>query len=240
MPRADLFALQPLPDVLLVDLLDVAAVFLVNAKLAVLHFQARLQPQEIGAQGCHAGAASALPHELQGVQHEAGGYLLPQALQMLGDLLCAHALVPALGALNGQQAHAGGEHAAVHHIDALQLRRGQAGGVEGVGQLRADVQVDDLIALLHQRHEEVQKFLHTGGGGLGQHAVPVIALVHVQRGKAASIVHKMVLPQGDHQGDDANIVTLLQLRGKIHGAVSRDENRFFHSVHSLRQAIPQR
>ena len=158
---------------------------------------------------------------------------------MLGDLLCAHALVPALGALDSQQAHAGGEHAAVHHIDALQLRRGQAGGVEGVGKLRADVQVDDLIALLHQRSKEVQEFLHPGGGGLGQHAVPVIALVHVQRGKAAAIVHKMILPQGDHQGDDANIITLLQLPGKVHRAVGRDENRFFHSVHSLRKGIPQ-
>ena len=66
---------------------------------------------------------------------------------MLGDLAGAHAPVPALGPLDGKQAHARGEHAAVHRIDPLQLLRGQAGRIERIGQLRADIQVHDLIAL---------------------------------------------------------------------------------------------
>ena len=147
---------------------------------------------------------------------------------MPGDLPGAHAPFAALRSLDGQQAHAGGEHAAVHHIDALQLRGRQPGGVEGVGQLRADVQVHDLKALGRQRAEEIQKLLHAGGGGLGQQSVLMVAAVHVQRRKAHAVVHKVVLSQGDHQGDDPDVEALLQLRRQIHRAVRRDQNRLVH------------
>ena len=150
MGRTDLPPLKALANVLLVDMLDAAAVFLIDDKLSVLHLQARFQVQEVGAERGNAGAASALPHELQRVQDKTRLDLAGQLAKVLGNLAGAHSPVTAIRALNGQQADAGGEHARIHHMDPAQLRRGHAGGVIGVGELRTDVQMDDGEALLRK------------------------------------------------------------------------------------------
>ena len=134
-PGPNLFSLQLLGNILAIHIVDVAAVLLINLQFPVAHFQSGLDLQQIGAKGGNAGAAAAFPHEFQGIQHKAGGNLMLQFLQTPGDLCGTHALFPAFGGLNGQQAHTGGEHAAVNNVYALQLPGRQAGSVVGIRKL---------------------------------------------------------------------------------------------------------
>ena len=83
--------------------------------------------------------------------------------------------------------------------EPAEILGGQPGGVKGVAQLRADIQVDHLVSLLDQGGEEIQHFLDPGGGGLGEGAVLAVADVHILRG-IASIVQESVVSQGDGQG----------------------------------------
>ena len=106
MAGPDFFSGKPFPNVLLVDLLNAAAVFLINAELAVTHLQRGFELQEIRAQSREVGAAAALGHISQRIQYEAGLHLSGEGAQMLRDLRGAHAAVAALRPLDGQQAHA--------------------------------------------------------------------------------------------------------------------------------------
>ena len=121
MPGPDLGRRKALTDILTVNRQDIAAVFFVYAELPVAHLQRRLEAQEVCAQRGDTGAAPALPHKFQGVEHKAGIHLADQAAQMPGNLGGGHAAVTAFTALNGQQPQTGAERAAVDHVDAFQL-----------------------------------------------------------------------------------------------------------------------
>ena len=54
----------------------------------------------------------------------------------------------------------GGEVAAVHRVYVSQLGSGQAAVLVGAGQDSADIDVYDLIALLHPGSEVIHVFLH--------------------------------------------------------------------------------
>ena len=73
-----------------------------------------------------------------------------QTTQLCRDIRRRHAAIPQLGPLEGQQTAAGGQLAAVHHVDLSPLRqllRRQHRVLAGAGQLRADVDMYDVIAL---------------------------------------------------------------------------------------------
>ena len=237
MTRADLFAAEPLGDVLFVNGMDAAAEFFIDHQLAALHLQTGLEVEQVRAQRGHGGAAPALPHKLQRVQNKAGVHLLRQALQVRGDIGGAHPLVAALRALNGQQADAGGEHPAVHHIHPLQLLTYDPGVIEGAGKLGADVQMDDLIALGKNGGEKVLNLLKAGGGGFGKGAVLPVTPVHIGR-REVGAVQKAFVAQKDGERQNFYIKTGKQLRRQITGAVCGDHYGFAHDVSQLLTISP--
>ena len=181
--------------------------------------------QQVRAQRRDAGTAAALPHEVERVQHKAGVHLVGQRAQVLRDFGGAHAAVTALRPLDAKQAHAGREHAAVHDVDTLQLRRRDTGVVAGGGQLRADVEMDDLKALLRQRREEIQKLLDARRGGLGQHAVRMVAGVDISGRKLYAVQIALAVEQ-DRQRDDPDVKAFQKLRREIAGAVGGNDDGF--------------
>ena len=223
-------ARQPLGDILAVHLLHGAPVLLADHQLAVPYLKAGLQLQHIGAQRRHAAAPAALPHILQRVQHKAGVAEGRQTAQLPGDIRRRHALIPELGALQCQQAAAGGELAAVHHMNLAQLRqllRRQQGVLAGAGQLRADVDVDDVVPLLQNGGEEAPEILRADRRGLGQGAVLAVAGIEIRRG-IAPVVGEGLLAAADGQRHGADLKPLQKLGRQVAGAVICDANRSVH------------
>ena len=231
MAGANALSGQALGDVLPVDPVDVAPVFLIDVQLPAAHLQGGLELQQIGPQGGEVAAAPPLAHELQGIQHEAGLHLVGEAPQVFGDGGGVHPAVPTLRALDGQQAHAGGELAAVHHIDPVQFLRRQPGGVVGGGQLAADGQMHHLAARRAHGPEEFHIVLHAGGAGQGQDALCAVAPVHVLRREVVAVQEGLV-PQRDGHGLGADVEAPQQLPGEVAAAVRADEDALVHKVSS--------
>ena len=84
-------------------------------------------------------------------------------------LLDGRAALPRLGALGGfddHQAHAGGEVARIHRVDARHLARGKAGVLVASGHFGADGDVDDLAAVRRKAAEKPYVVFHADRRGL--------------------------------------------------------------------------
>ena len=223
-------ARQPLGNILAVDLVHGAAVLLADHQLALPHFKARLQLEHIGAQRRHAAAAPAFPHIFQRVQHKAGVAEGRQPAQLPRDVFGSHALIPELGALQRQQAAAGGELAAVHHMDALlcpQLGHGHQRILAGAGEVGADVDVDYVKALGKNFFKKSAKLLGADRRRLGEDTLLAVLGVEIRRGVAA-VVGENPLPALDGQGYGADAEALQQRRRQVAGAVVCNANGSVH------------
>ena len=147
-----------------------------------------------------------------------------QTPQLLRDLRSGQALVPELSTLEGQESPAGGELAAIYHMDAvgcLHFRGGQEGVLTGAGEVGADVDMDDVIALVQDGGKEIFEFLRAYRRRFGQGAVLLIVGIEVQSGVAA-VVGKGALAALDGQGYGTDLEALQQSGGKVTGAVICD------------------
>ena len=229
MLRQDVLALEPLGDVLAVDLVDRAAVFLADDEFALLHLQAGLELEQVRAQRRHARAAPALPHVLERVEHEARVHALRHLAQRRGNRGRILAGITQLRALQREQPAARGEMAAVDDVDApfFQLTRRETGVLIGAREVRADVDVDDVHPLGEDREEEVEELLRADGRGLRERSAAAERLVEVLGG-VAPVVEEGLLPLNDRQRDHADLKPLQKRRREVAGAVIGNTNRSCH------------
>ena len=150
---------------------------------------------------------------------------------MYGYIKGTHPSITTLSGLNGKQTDTGGEHHAVNNIDTAQLRCGETGGIEGSGEFRTDVEMNYLKTLFHKRPEKVEKALNTWGRGFRESSVFPIAGIHVSRGERLT-VQKSGFSQGNRERNHLNLKPGTQFRGKIAGAVCRDNDRLVHVMMS--------
>ena len=182
-----------------------------------------MELQQAGTQGRGGGAATALFHVIQPVQHKAGLHPGNHLLQHRQDL--RHRLPGLRGLCGGQHQHpmAHRQVGGVHHIHAVHLLRRQAGVLVAAGKAHADVQVDDRVILLHQTAEQLLIVRHIDGVGGGDLA----AGVHMGGDVPGADVHPVLvqLPRlDDPQRGHGDIVSLQQLPRQVAGGVGGDLN----------------
>ena len=125
--------------------------------------------------------------------------------------------------------------AAVHHVDlslARQLLCRQYRVLAGAGQFRADVDVDDVIALRQKRGEKCLERFWTDRCCFGQGAVPAVIGVQLRRG-VVSVIREDTPATLDSQGYGADMEALQQLGRQVTGAVVGDADRSGHGVFLL-------
>ena len=188
---------QPVGDIGLQAVGKAAAILFPHAHLAVPDLDAGLELQQIGPQHRRRRAPAALLEVLELFENKAGVHPAGHGPERLDDLPGRN---PGLGQLRGPEHHqavAGGEIAAVHHIDVVELLSGQHRVLIAGGKLCADVDVDHRVIVPgvpgedgliargvdRRRHRQAAALGHVGIDvlGLNVHAVVVVPAVHGHR-----------------------------------------------------------
>ena len=136
---------------------------------AVFNGQHRLDVQQSPGQGGGFGDAAAPLQILQGVHQGQDAHVLPLLLQGPGQPGGVHAPVQTGQGVLRQDARPDGGGAAVHHIDVVILRRGDAGALIGTGELGSDGQHHGTAAAAPHPPELPVKGGGAGLAGGGQH-----------------------------------------------------------------------
>ncbi len=152
-----------------------------DLQLTVDDGQAGLDAQNVGPEGQHAGAAAALGHVVQLVQHKAQLDPLGKALQPHRNVLGGQAVCSPLGRFQHKIALPGADILAVHDADILEFACGQLRILEAGRKLAADRNMDHSIVLFGKRLKKFGIFHQICGGGFGHFAARIHIGKHICR-----------------------------------------------------------
>ena len=214
-------AIQQVGDVLAHADGQAAAILPDDLQLTVDDGEAGLDAQNVGAERQHAGAATALGHVVELVEHKA-------QLDPVGEVLEAHTDVPGrqavrspLGGTKDKIALTGADVLAVDDRDVVVFLCGKAGVLIAGGKLGTDRDVDDGVVLLGKGLEEVDVLHGVCGSGFRGLAACIHMGKNVSRMNGDAVQISIVAHQDVH-GHQRNVPLPQQLFGQITGAVGGD------------------
>ena len=209
---------KPLADILIHALVKVAAVLLAHLHLAVNDLDAGLELEQIGAQCCDAGAATALVQIFELIDDEAGVDFLDCSLQLIQDFFDSPAFCCQFAGANDEVTVTAGEIARVEDIYIIYFLCSENGVLVGGRKVTADGKVDHCVVFRTQLGECVQILADVAGGGEAQLTGALIILEYIV-GLHIDLITQRFAVHIDIKRHDIHTVTLCQLSGEITGTL---------------------
>ena len=151
------------------------------------------------------------------IQHKACMRIGAQRVDLLLNLLRLHPLRNALCGLNNEQAHAGGEIAAIDGIDIPQLLRGNAAILIGGGEVGAQIDMHHLVTILNPLAEVFHIFPRCDRARFGKLLALPPSLVQRIRGNLP--IRILLALQQNMERIHVNLIALYKRCAQIAGAI---------------------
>ena len=198
-----------------------APVFFAHAHFPVPQLDAGLQVQQVGAQRGHGGAAAALYHIVQTVQHKAGFHLFGVLVQSRHHIVQILHGTAQLQSLQNHQTLAAAQVPGVNYPHIWEILGGNKGILVAGGEAGTQADVDVAVAAVRVFPEQLLIDGNTSGGGGAETAAVGNVPENFRRGDG-HIVQVLLVLLHHNQGNQINMVLFQQLPGQVAGAVGSD------------------
>ena len=157
-------------------------------------------------------------HKCQSIQNKTGMAAAGAFPKAGSDFVRRQSLFNHLSGGDYQKAGAGGEIAAVNHMNMAQFFRSQAAVLMGAGEGASQVDVDDIVSLFHPWKKVVPVFVHVDGGRFGKQFFLIVDVVDLI-GRDVHIILVFLSVQEDVERKILNVIALFQFQIQVAGAV---------------------